>query len=309
MSKICITGICGFIGSNLANELTRQGHFVVGIDNFSTGKFSNLSCEVKRIFNVCQSSNINDNLSNFFSFHKFDYVFHLAAFVNLRKSIEQPKKCFDTNISGSTNIIDLCAKYNVKRLIFSSTGGAIYSPDAPIPWQEDSVLDPQSPYGLSKLWIEQYLKMANKLYGLDYSILRYGNVYGPHQDPKGEAGVVSIFLDALLQGRDLKMFGNGEQRRDFVYVDDVVRANVLMMNETRNETYNVGSNFSVSVNKVAKELTDQLGIIPAWQYLPEIKGEVFETKLSYDKIKKNCGWEPQISFKEGIQKTIEWRKS
>lgn len=303
MSKVLISGCAGFIGSNLANELVKQGHSITGIDDLSSGKLDN----VKNI-KVCVR-NINENLKDIFEYERFDYVFHLAAFVNLRESVKYPTVCCDNNVVGSMHLIDYCRKYNVKRLIFSSTGGAIYSPDAPIPWQEDSVLDPQSPYGLSKLWIEQYLKMANKLYGLDYSILRYGNVYGPRQDPKGEAGVVSIFLDALLQGRDLKMFGNGEQRRDFVYVDDVVRANVLMMNETRNETYNAGSNSSISVNEVAKQLTDQLGIIPAWQYLPEIKGEVFETKLSYDKIKKNCGWEPQISFKEGIQKTIEWRKS
>lgn len=305
MSKICISGICGFIGSNLANELSKQGHVVVGIDNLSSGSLKNVNWPISTY-----QINLNDrsSIDSIFSKYQFDYIFHLAAFVNLRKSIEETVKCFDTNILGSVNFFDLCVKHKVKRLIFSSTGGAIYSPDAPIPWQENSILDPQSPYGLSKLWIEQYLKMANKLYGLDYSILRYGNVYGPHQDPRGEAGVVSIFLDTLLQGRDLKMFGNGEQRRDFVYVDDVVRANILMMNETRNETYNVGSNSSISVNEVAKELTDQLGIIPAWQYLPEIKGEVFETKLSYDKIKQNCGWEPKISFKEGIQKTIEWRK-
>ena len=302
MSKVLISGCAGFIGSNLANELVKQGHSITGIDDLSSGNLDN----IKNI-KVCVR-NINENLKDVFEYGCFDYVFHLAAFVNLRESVKYPTVCCDANVVGSMHLIDECIRYKVKRLIFSSTGGAIYSPNASIPWWEDSTLDPQSPYGLSKLWIEQYLKMANKLYGLNYSILRYGNVYGPHQDPKGEAGVVSIFLDALLQGRDLKMFGNGEQRRDFVYVDDVVRANILMMNEVRNEIYNVGSNFSVSVNEVAKELIDQLGIIPAWQYLPEIKGEVSETKLSYDKIKQNCGWEPKISFKEGIQKTIEWRK-
>jgi UDP-glucose 4-epimerase len=305
MSKILCVGSAGFIGSNLANELSKQGHDVIVIDDLSAGNENNLKYNqklfIKDIF--------EESCWSIFDDYKFDFVFHLAAKVNLRESIRNPVWVMESNVLGSFKIIQLCCEFKVKRLIFSSTGGAIYSPDAPIPWQEDSILDPQSPYGLSKLWIEQYLKMANKLYGLDYSILRYGNVYGPHQDPQGEAGVVSIFLDALLQGRDLKMFGSGEQRRDFVYVDDVVRANILMMNETRNETYNIGSNSSISVNEVAKELTDQLDIIPAWQYLPEIKGEVFETKLSYDKIKQSCGWEPKISFREGIQKTIEWRRS
>ena len=257
---------------------------------------------------IVYSSNINGKLSYFFDEYNFDYVFHLAAFVNLRKSIEEPKKCFQTNVVGSINVIDLCIKHKVKRLIFASTGGAIYSPSTPLPWQEDSQLDPQSPYGLSKLWIEQYLKLTNQIHGLNYSILRYGNVYGPRQDPKGEAGVVSIFLDSLIQGKTLKMFGNGEQRRDFVYVDDVVQANVLMMNESKNEIYNVGSNYSLTINEVAREIADQLGVTPNWEYLPEIKGEVFETKLSYDKIHNNCGWKPKISFNEGIKKTIEWRK-
>lgn len=305
MSKILCVGSAGFIGSNLANELSKQGHDVIVIDDLSAGNENNLKYNQKLFIRDI----FEESCWDIFDDYKFDFVFHLAAKVNLRESIRNPVWIMESNVLGSLKIIQYCCEFKVKRLIFSSTGGAIYSPDAPIPWQEDSTLDPQSPYGLSKLWIEQYLKMANKLYGLDYSILRYGNVYGPHQDPKGEAGVVSIFLDVLLQGRDLKMFGNGEQRRDFVYVDDVVRANILMMNETQNETYNVGSNSSISVNEVAKELIDQLDIIPAWQYLPEIKGEVFETRLSYDKIKQNCGWEPKISFKEGIKKTIEWKRS
>jgi UDP-glucose 4-epimerase len=305
MSKILCVGGAGFVGSNVANELSKQGHDVIIIDDLSAGSEDNLKYNqklfIKDIF--------EESCRGIFDHYKFDFVFHLAAKVNLRESIRNPVWIMESNVLGSLKIIQYCCEFKVKRLIFSSTGGAIYSPDAPIPWQENSILDPQSPYGLSKLWIEQYLKMANKLYGLDYSILRYGNVYGPHQDPQGEAGVVSIFLDALLEGRDLKMFGSGEQRRDFIYVDDVVQANILMMNEVENEIYNVGSNSSISVNEVAKELTDQLDIIPAWQYLPEIKGEVFETKLSYNKIKQNCGWEPKVSFKEGIKKTTEWRKS
>ena len=309
MSKILCTGGCGFVGSNLVNKLSKQGHDVVVIDNFSTGKFSNLEKSDKVI---CQSSNINDKLSNFFAFHNFDYVFHLAAFVNLRKSIEQPKKCFDTNILGSVNLIDLCVKHKVKRFIFSSTGGAIYSPFYPtdgFAWQEDSILDPQSPYGLSKMWVEQYLELVNNLYGLNYSILRYGNVYGPHQNPEGEAGVVSIFLDGMLENKTLKMFGTGEQRRDFIYVDDVVDANILMMNESRNEIYNVGTNSNISVNEVAVELSQQLGVIPKWQFLSEVKGELFQTKLSYDKLNKATGWFPKTTFSEGIKKTIEWRES
>lgn len=303
-----IIGGAGFIGSNLANRLYEEGYDVVVIDNLSSGNKKNLKYNQTL---YCQDI-LDESCTSVFENHQFDYVFHLAAEINLRNSIKDPGKCMHTNITGSINLIQNSIKFGIKRFIFSSTGGAIYSPFMPkegFPWEEDSILDPQSPYGLSKMWIEQYLELANSLYGLNYSILRYGNVYGPHQNPEGEAGVVSIFLDGMIEDKTLKMFGTGEQRRDFVYVDDVVDANILMMNESRNEIYNVGTNSNISVNEVAIELSQQLGIIPKWQQLPPIKGELFQTKLSYDKLNKATGWFPKTTFSEGIRKTIEWRES
>jgi UDP-glucose 4-epimerase len=302
MSTILTTGSCGFICSHLVDKLVDLGHIVVCIDNLSTGKIFNVqNCKELII------RDINDNLDDIFYDYNFDYVFHLAAFINLRDSIKRPKECFDTNVMGSLNLIDYCIKYKVKKIIFSSTGGAIYSPKAELPWTEESLIAPEtmSPYGLSKLHIEQYLQMAKTLYGLNYSILRYGNVTGSRQNADGEAGVISIFADSIRKGKNLKVFGSGFQSRDFCMVQDIIKSNILAMADSRCEIYNVSSNESITINEVADILLRESGSKCKIEYLPAIPGEVLKTRLSYDKIKNNLSWEPKIKLNDGLKEILK----
>lgn len=298
MSNILVTGGAGFIGSHLVDKLVSLEHKVTVLDNLSSGKLSNIN----KYYDFF-THDINDSLYDIFNNNKFDYVFHLAAFINLRNSIKNPTDCFYTNVLGSINLIEYCVKYNCK-LIFSSTGGAIYSPNTILPWTENSLADPQSPYGLSKLHIEQYLKIAKILYNLNYTILRYSNVYGERQDAQGEAGVISVFLNDIKNNKNLKIFGDGCQTRDFINVNDVVAANIAVMKLDNCETYNVSSNSEISINNLANILLTETKSNLKIDYLPSIIGEVKKTKLSYEKLKNIIGWEPKFNFNDGLKKLI-----
>lgn len=301
MSTVLVTGGAGFIGSHLADKLQEQNHNVVILDNLSTGNVNNV---LKHTLIV---RDINDNLDDIFSKYQFDYVFHTAAFINLRDSIKYPQTCAMSNILGSMNLIKYCNQYKIKKFVFSSTGGAIYAETSPLPWTEYSSAEPASPYGLSKLTIEQYLEVNYKLHNLPYSILRYSNVYGPRQNVLGEAGVIAIFIDNLLLGKNIKIFGSGKQERDFIYVDDVVNANLEMMLNaiTHNETYNVSSFSSISVNNIADMLSEKISSFSKKEYHPAIVGELLLTKLDNTKLISETNWMPTVSFEEGINNTIK----
>lgn len=304
MSTVLVTGILGFIGSHIQDKLIESGHTVVGIDNSSTGKFENLNPAATLI-----DIDIVDDLSELFDQFKFDQVFHLAAQINLRYSLKQPQNDAYTNIIGSLNLIENCARTKVQRIIFSSTGGAIYSPDAPLPWTEQSEAVPASPYGISKLTVEKYLEFFYRTYGLKYTALRYSNVFGPRQSAHGEAGVVSILTEKALKNEDLTIFGTGLQTRDFCFVDEVVRSNLLASERGLDGIYNVSHNNQISVQHIAEQI---LKLIPESTskivYGPAIPGELQTTQLSYDKIAK-FGWKADISFEDGLKKTVEWYKT
>lgn len=301
MSTILVTGGAGFIGSHLSDKLQEQNHNVVIIDNLSTGDINNVPNHTLIV------RDINDNLDDIFSKYQFDYVFHTAAFINLRDSIKHPQVCATVNILGSMNLIKYCNQYQVKKFVFSSTGGAIYAETSSLPWTEYSSAEPASPYGLSKLNIEQYLKVNYKLHNLPYSILRYSNVYGPRQNVLGEAGVIAIFIDNLLLNKNIKIFGSGQQERDFIYVDDVVSANLQMMlnDNTHNETYNVSSFSSISVNEIAGMLSKKINSLSQKEYHSAIVGELLFTKLDNTKLISETNWMPSVSFEEGINNTIK----
>lgn len=296
MSIILITGGAGFIGSHLVDALIQQDHQVVVVDNLSTGNIDNIKSH-----GAFYKEDITDShmIKKIFNKHQFDYVFHLAAQINLRHSIKEPAFDAHTNVVGSLNIIENCIRTGVKKIIFSSTGGAIYSPEAKLPWDEQSITNPQSPYGLAKLTIEKYLQ----LYQLPYVALRYSNVYGPRQNSKGEAGVISIFIEKALRNENLVIFGDGKQTRDFIFVEDVVKANLLAME--LEGIYNVSSNTQVSVNEIAeiilKKINSQSQIIRA----NPIAGELLHTKLSSEKLTAK-GWSPGQDTETGIEKTIEY---
>lgn len=309
MSNILCTGGAGFIGSHIVDALIKRGHQVVIVDNLATGKSSNINSSA--IFNRCDINSVR--LNGIFDEFSFDYVFHLAAQINLRHSIKEPQQDAETNIVGSLNVLENCVRTKVKRVIFSSTGGAMYSSKAAfrlssrLPFSETSKTEPESPYGLAKLTIEKYLHMFNKLYGLKSTILRYSNVYGPRQNSKGEAGVISIFIEKALKNEDIMIFGNGNQTRDFIYVDDVVKANMLALDTELDDVFNVSSNTQYSVNEVAEKILQYTNSESKTIHADPIKGEMLHTRLNADKLKLH-GWNPTWNIDGGIQTTIDYFK-
>lgn len=303
MANILVTGGAGFIGSHLVEKLIELGHKVVILDNLSSGSLDNLH----EHFEEFVLRDITQPLDDIFEKYKFEYVFHLAAQINLRESIKNPLKDAEINILGSINLFNLCKKHRVNKLIFSSTGGAIYFEGATLPWTEYSKTEPSSPYGLSKLTTEYYLKLIMKD-PKSYCILRYSNVFGPRQNSKSEAGVVSIFIEKILEGENLVIFGNGEQTRDFIYVDDVINANILVMNETLNGTYNVSTGTETSINKISEEVLDAMKSQIHVGYQTAIEGELYYSCLSSEKLQTRF-WEPKISLTEGIKRTAAYFKN
>lgn len=302
MSKILITGGAGFIGSHVADALIADGYQVVIIDNFSTGKKENIN-PLARVY----SCDITDaEAGSIIQKEKPDAIIHLAAQIDVRKSVADPVKDAHINILGSLNIIENARVAGVKKIIFASTGGAIYGDTQNIPTKEDEPRNPISPYGVAKLSIEHYLYYYYKVFGLPYTILRFANVYGPRQNSKGEAGVVAIFCDKILSGLKPVIFGDGKNTRDFVFVEDVARANVIAIATDETGYYNVGTSIETDVNTLSKHIALALGYEGEYIHEEAKSGEQRRSCLDFSKIKKNLGWEPAISLKDGIAKTAQW---
>lgn len=298
--KFLVTGGAGFIGSWVVDYLLNHGKEVVVIDNLSTGKRENVNKKA-RFYKL----DIRDKkISRIFEREKPDYVFHLAAQIDVRKSIEDTVEDAHINILGSLNILNNCVKHGVKKIIFSSSGGAIYGDECKIPASEDEKEKPMFPYGVAKLAVDKYLKFFKKVYGLDYVSLRYSNVYGPRQGSKGEAGVVAIFIKNMLNGKKVKINGSGEQTRDFVYVRDVARANLLALNLYG--IFNIGTGKETSVNRIFEELSGIIGKAEKFN-APAIKGEQMRSCLNSDRIKK-FGWIPEYDLEKGLKETVDYFK-
>ena len=302
--KILVTGGAGFIGSNVSDALVKDGHEVTVLDNLSTGKEENINPEVK-FYNV----DLLDIESLELAFREFkpDVVNHHAAQIDVRKSVEDPAFDAETNIIGSINLFELSINYGVRRIIFSSTGGALYGEPEKLPADEYTPIEPISPYGVAKYCVENYLNYFKRLYGVERVILRYANVYGPRQDPLGEAGVVAIFIGKILKGEKPVILGDGTQTRDYIYVEDVVKANVLAL-EGKEGTYNIGTGKETSVNELIEIFSKVLGHEIKPEYAPPRKGEVHRISLDGEKAKRELGFVPKYSLEEGIKKTIEWYK-
>lgn len=299
MARIFVSGSCGFIGSHLTDALVESGHEVIGLDDLSAGTLSNANPKSNTIIGSVLDL---DLLGDLFKQHNFDYVYHLAAQINLRKSIENPGEDAQTNILGSLAIVQNCIKYGVKKLIFSSTGGAIYNPTLSLPFTEKSEAKPNSPYGLSKLTVENYLRIMKNLRSLDYVALRYSNVYGPRQNARGYCGVISIFKDRALNNEELIINGDGLQTRDFIFCSDVVKANLIAQNLSG--TYNVSSNTEITVNYIAKKIIEITGSKSKIVHATKIKGEMERCKLDSNKLKNETSWEVSVPFDIGLQRTI-----
>ena len=304
--KILVTGGAGFIGSNIVDELIEKKHKVVIVDNLATGNIKNVNKKAKFYkVSVCDKKKIDE----IFKKEKIDIVIHHAAQLDVRKSVEDP--CFDAdvNIKGALNILEACKNTKVKKIIFASSGGTIYGECGSKAPDEKSFANPLSPYGVAKLSVEHYIKAYSALYGLKYTILRYANVYGPRQDVNGEAGVVAIFIGRMTANKEVFIFGNGKQLRDYVYVKDVVSANIKSLTKGNNEVINIGTNKTTSVTKLAQELSKIIGYKNKPVFKPKRNGELFKSFLNISKAKKVLGWEPKVDIIKGLKNTVEYFKS
>ena len=300
--NIIVTGGAGFIGSNVADAFIKEGHRVIIIDDLSSGWRENINEKAE-----FHEMGIGDpRVEEIFKNNKIDILCHHAAQMDVRKSVADPVFDATVNIIDAIRLLEYCNKYKVGKVIFSSTGGAIYGEPEKIPADENTPALPLCPYGVSKLCFEKYLQYYKTLYGNEFTILRYANVYGPRQDPHGEAGVVAIFCGLLLEGKRPRIFGNGEQTRDYVYVGDVVKANLLALEKGNGIIANLGTGVETSVNEILKEMTDIMGKKFDPIYEPERPGEVQRICLANGKAKESLGWSPNVSLKEGMEKTIEF---
>ncbi len=302
--KILVTGGAGFIGSHVVDLLVEAGHDVAVVDDLSTGRLSNLNPKA-RFYQVDIRS---DEMRQVFEKERPEVVDHHAAQMDVRKSVEDPIFDADVNIQGSINVAQLAMEFGVRKFIHISSGGAVYGEPVYLPCDEDHPVRPLCPYGASKYTFELYLYMFKELYGLDYSVLRYPNVYGPRQDPHGEAGVVAIFIGRMLAGEPVTVNGTGEQVRDFVYVGDCARANLMTLEGGSGGVYNLGFNIGTSVNQIFDGLKSVTGYPEDARHGPAKAGETFRIYLDASRAKEDLGWEPTVSLEEGLSRTVEYFK-
>ena len=300
--KILVTGGAGFIGSHVVDLLVGEAHEVVVLDNLSSGARENVNYRAK--FYEEELGNYS-RIEEMFRNENFDVVYHLAAQIDVRKSVEEPLEDAKINILGTLNLLELCREFKIKHFIFSSTGGAIYGDEVETPTKEGAEKRPVSPYGCAKLAIENYIHFYHKVHGLKFSILRYGNVYGPRQNFKGEAGVIAVFLNNMLNNKNPVIFG-GVQTRDFVYVGDVARANLLALKDDDCGIYNIGTGVEIDIIGIYGKLNRFFSYKFKAEYEEMRKGEQMKSCLDFSKIKKNLGWEPIIGLDDGLHKTYLW---
>ena len=300
--KVLVTGGAGFIGSHLVDRLVQEGHEVVILDNLSTGKRRNLN-RTARFYKLDIQS---WRLERVFRNERPNIVMHLAAQMDVRKSVEDPIFDAQVNVLGMLNVLQQSIKHGVRKVVFSSSGGAIYGEQEIYPVPESHVTRPLSPYGISKLCGEQYLSYYQRVGGLQMVSLRYANVYGPRQDPDGEAGVAAIFIQKLLNNEQAIVYGNGRQTRDFVYVDDVVEANLAVMGQETQGTYNVGTGEETSINDLLRILIAHTNSTCKEVHGPAKIGEQIRSVIDSNKLRQELSWEPRIELREGLKRTVDY---
>ena len=300
--KILVTGGAGFIGSNLVDALISLGHDVVVVDNLSSGLKKNLNPKARFYqIDIC-----DEKLSEVFEHEKPEIIDHHAAQIDVRKSNEDPIADAEANILGSLNLITNCVRHGVKRVVYASTGGAIYGDPQYLPADENHPINPISQYGVSKHTVEHYLHLYSIINGLEYVALRYSNVYGPRQNPYGEAGVVAIFAIQMLTGKQPTIFGPGDKTRDYTHVSDIVAANIIALDRGKNAIYNIGTGTEAKDQEIFDTLASVLGYKGKPIYAPLRKGEVYRISLNCGKARKELGWIPKLSLREGIAQTSEY---
>ncbi len=307
--RVIVTGGAGFIGSHVVDAYIEKGHDVVVIDNLNSGRKENINKKA-----VFFEADIRDRqaLEKIIKDFKPEVINHHAAQISVVYSVKNPELDVDVNVKGTLNLVELAGKYDVKRFIFASTGGALYGEPRTLPCTEEHPVLPLAPYGIDKESAEHFIRIYAGIFGFDYVILRYANVYGPRQDPYGEAGVVAIFTMRMLKGEDCIIYGDGNQSRDFVFVEDVARANVLALDyKPRPDVlpiFNIATSRPTTVNKIFEILKKLTSYDKEPVFEKKREGEVYRIYLSYEKAKKYLGWSPSFSIEEGLKITVEWFK-
>jgi UDP-glucose 4-epimerase len=300
--KVLITGGAGFIGSHLVDRLALEGHETVVVDNLSTGKRKNLN-RAARFYKLDVQSR---GLERVFRNERPALVMHLAAQMDVRRSVADPIFDAQVNILGTLNVLEQAVKHGTRKVIFASSGGAIYGEQETFPAPESHPTHPLSPYGISKLAGEHYLYYHHCMSGIQYVSLRYSNVYGPRQDPEGEAGVVAIFSRKMLAGEQPVIYGNGRQTRDFIFVEDVVDANLAVMGQDILGIYNVGTGVETPINALFRAFVELTGSACKEIHGPARKGEQARSVIDGSRLKQDTGWEPKTALRDGLARTVEY---
>ena len=300
--RILVTGGAGFIGSHVVDAFLEAGHHVAVVDDLSTGRRANLNPAA-----TFYQLDIRDPaLADVFAAERPEIVSHHAAQIDVRRSVAEPVFDADVNVLGSLNLLEQCREHGVRKVLYASSGGAVYGEPDYLPCDEGHPIRPLCPYGASKYVVEQYLYMYRELHGLDYTVLRYGNVYGPRQDPHGEAGGVAIFTAQMLRGETPTINGSGEQERDFVYVGDCARANRLALERGSGRAYNLGSGEGTAINTLFERLKAATGYAGGAVHGPAKSGETFRIFLDATRAREELGWQPTVDLDEGLARTAAY---
>jgi UDP-glucose 4-epimerase len=300
--NILVTGGAGFIGSHIVDAYIREGHRVVVLDNLSTGKREQVHPDAT----FYALDLIDPEIKDIFKRENIEAINHHAAQISVTQSVADPSFDAEINIVGSLKLLQLAAAHQIRKFIFASTGGALYGEQDYYPANEEHPTQPMSPYGIAKLTVERYLNYYRENFNIQPTILRYSNVYGPRQDPHGEAGVVAIFCKQLLKDQKPIIFGDGEQTRDFVSVFDVVNANLKALSENCTGTYNVGTGEETSVNAITTSLIEASGKTLTAQHDPPRMGEQLRSSIDYGKFNKDHGWQPAQPLNKGLKDTFDF---
>ncbi len=302
MKKVLVTGGAGFIGSHVADALVSRGHEVHILDDLSSGRRENVPGGAELHVMDVRSPDVY----RLFESRRFDVLVHHAAQMDVRRSVADPSFDADVNIRGLLNLMEAGRANGLSKVVFASTGGAIYGEPDTVPQDESHVLQPMSPYGIAKLASEKYLHYYFSEFGIPYVALRYGNVYGPRQNPHGEAGVVAIFTTRLLSGLHPVINGDGQQTRDYVFVGDVVSANLAALEVSGCEVVNVGTAVETSVNTLFRILRDLIAPDVPETHGPAKPGEQKRSVLSFGRAARVLGWQPTVDVETGLARTVEW---
>jgi UDP-glucose 4-epimerase len=313
VTSVLVTGGAGFIGSHLCDRLLAEGHRVIAVDDLSTGRIANLSEARgygKKEFTFFNMDVRADGLLPLFERHRPEVVMHLGAQAGVRPSLEDPVGDASINVMGTLNVIECSMRIGVRKVVYAASGGTIYGEPRKVPVKESSVAGsrPLSPYGISKKMVVEYLGYYQRYRALDFTALALGNVYGPRQDPNGEAGVIAIFASKMLAGEAPTVFGDGNQTRDYVFIDDAVHAFALAMERAPGKLVNIGTGLETSVNGIYRMLADILGVGMLPEHGPLPPGELRRIALDNSLAASALGWRPWTHLEDGLGETAAYLK-